>query len=73
MARLQDVLTAIDLSKKTFRRIWLNYFWTFCYNILMCHWQLVLCMPRCSGNCPPGRQEEPWHYHLSALSAPHCC
>lgn len=35
MARLQDVLTAIDLSKKTFRRIWLNYFWTFCYNILM--------------------------------------
>ena len=31
----QDVLTAIDLSKKTFRRIWLNYFWTFCYNVSM--------------------------------------
>ena len=31
----QDVLTAIDLSKKTFRRIWINYFWTFCYNCLM--------------------------------------
>ena len=32
---LQDVLTAIDLSKTTFRRIWLNYFWTFCYNVSM--------------------------------------
>ena len=32
---LQDVLTAIDLSKRTFRRIWLNYFWAFGYNVLM--------------------------------------
>eukprot|EP00210_Caulerpa_lentillifera_P002355 g2260.t1 len=32
---LEDVVTAIDLSKKTFSRIKLNYFWAFAYNTLM--------------------------------------
>lgn len=31
---LQDVITAIDLSRKTFFRIKLNYMWAFGYNIL---------------------------------------
>lgn len=32
---LEDVLTAIDLSKKTFGRIKLNYFWAMGYNVVM--------------------------------------
>ena len=32
---LEDVLTAIDLSKKTFGRIKLNYIWAMGYNIIM--------------------------------------
>ncbi|WMV43874.1 hypothetical protein MTR67_037259 [Solanum verrucosum] len=31
---LKDVITAIDLSKKTFQRIHLNYFWALGYNLL---------------------------------------
>lgn len=31
---LKDVVVAIDLSKKTYRRIWLNFFWAFVYNIV---------------------------------------
>jgi Cu+-exporting ATPase len=31
---LQDVVTAIDLSKKTFSRIKANFFWAFGYNII---------------------------------------
>ncbi|KAI7843072.1 hypothetical protein COHA_003243 [Chlorella ohadii] len=48
---LEDVLVAIDLSKRTFRRIRLNYAWAFSYNLLAVpiaagalypplHWQL---------------------------------
>lgn len=32
---VQDVLIAVDLSRKTFRRIWLNYVWALGYNICM--------------------------------------
>ncbi|KKR78691.1 MAG: Copper-translocating P-type ATPase [Parcubacteria group bacterium GW2011_GWA2_40_8] len=31
---LRDVVTAIDLSKKTVRKIWGNFFWAFVYNIV---------------------------------------
>merc|ERR1711862_931155 len=31
--RVQDVITAIDLSKKVFRRIKSNFFWALCYNL----------------------------------------
>lgn len=31
---LRDVITAIDLSKVTYRRIWLNFIWAFGYNLL---------------------------------------
>ncbi|TMW93039.1 hypothetical protein EJD97_012272 [Solanum chilense] len=33
-SNLEDVITAIDLSRKTFSRIRLNYFWAFGYNLL---------------------------------------
>ena len=32
---LEDVLTALDLSRVTFRRIFVNYGWAFVYNLLM--------------------------------------
>ncbi len=31
---LRDVVTAIDLSKRTLRKIWENFFWAFIYNIV---------------------------------------
>ncbi|PRQ33090.1 putative hydrolase [Rosa chinensis] len=33
-SNLEDVVTAIDLSRKTMSRIWLNYVWALGYNIL---------------------------------------
>lgn len=33
-SNLEDVITAIDLSRKTFFRIRLNYIWAFGYNII---------------------------------------
>lgn len=32
---MQDVLIAVDLSRKTFKRIWLNYIWALGYNVCM--------------------------------------
>lgn len=32
---LEDVVTAIDLSKKTYQRIQVNFIWAFGYNALM--------------------------------------
>ena len=31
---IRDVVTAIDLSKKTIHKIWQNFFWAFIYNII---------------------------------------
>ena len=37
-SNLQDVLTAIHLSKRTFRRIYINFGWAFGYNTCaICH------------------------------------
>ncbi|KAJ4955224.1 hypothetical protein NE237_012007 [Protea cynaroides] len=33
-SNLEDVITAIDLSRKTFSRIRMNYFWALAYNLL---------------------------------------
>ena len=53
---LEDVLIAIDLSRKTFNRIRLNYFWAMAYNVIMIpfaagvfypctHMQVMLLLP----------------------------
>lgn len=42
---LLDVITAIDLSKKTFYRIQLNYMWAMIYNVLSTHLPHVLMIP----------------------------
>jgi cation transport ATPase len=54
---LEGVLTALDLSKKTFRRIYYNYGWAFVYNVLM--------VPLAAGVLyPPLRfQLPPWVSH----------
>jgi len=31
---IRDVVTAIDLSKRTLRKIWENFFWAFIYNVV---------------------------------------
>ena len=53
-ADLGDVLTALSLSRATFRRIRLNYCWAFGYNALM--------IPLAAGVLyPPARwQMPPW-------------
>lgn len=33
-SNLEDVITGIDLSRKSFFRIWLNYVWALGYNVL---------------------------------------
>ncbi|KAI4315403.1 hypothetical protein L6164_028218 [Bauhinia variegata] len=33
-SNLEDIILAIDLAKKTFYRIRLNYIWALCYNLL---------------------------------------
>ena len=61
---LEDVLVAIDLSRKTFNRIRLNYFWAMAYNVIMIpfaagvfypctHMQVMLLLPPCSWRSPP--------------------
>ena len=35
LACKQDVLAALDLSRATFNRIRLNYFWAMAYNVVM--------------------------------------
>lgn len=61
---LRDVVTAIDLSKKTFNRIKLNYVWAFGYNLL--------CIPLAAGLFFPllGQPLPPWVAGLAmALSS----
>ena len=31
---LRDVVTSIDLSRRTIHKIWQNFFWAFIYNIV---------------------------------------
>lgn len=40
-SNLLDVITAIDLSKQTFRRIQLNYVWAMIYNVLSAPFQCI--------------------------------
>ncbi|CAK7335520.1 unnamed protein product [Dovyalis caffra] len=53
-SNLEDVITAIDLSRKTFSRIGLNYMWALGYN--------VVCIPIAAGALFPGTKLRlpPW-------------
>lgn len=31
---LRDILTAVEICKLTYRRIWINFFWAFFYNVV---------------------------------------
>ena len=57
---LEDVLTALDLSKTTFRRIYYNYAWAFMYNLLM--------VPLAAGVLFP-----PLHFQLPPWVRPSFC
>ena len=57
---LEDVLTALDLSKTTFRRIYYNYAWAFMYNLLM--------VPLAAGVLFP-----PLHFQLPPWVIPSFC
>ena len=50
---LGDVLTALDLSTKTFRRIRLNYLWAFGYNCLMIPLAAGVLFPPTRWQMPP--------------------
>ena len=61
---LEDVLTALDLSKTTFRRIYYNYAWAFIYNLLMVPLAAGVLFP------PLHFQLPPWvcYAHVTLLS-----
>jgi hypothetical protein len=63
---LEDVLTALDLSKKTFRRIYYNYGWAFIYNLLMVPLAAGVLYPPLHFQLPPWVRTflfYPLHYH----------
>ena len=56
---LEDVLAALDLSRATFNRIRLNYFWAMLYNIVMVPFAAGVFFPMTHMQVPPwlaGRQ-----------------
>ena len=56
---LEDVLAALDLSRATFNRIRLNYFWAMLYNIIMVPFAAGVFFPMTHMQVPPwlaGRQ-----------------
>ena len=50
---LEDVLVAIDLSRKTFQRIRLNYVWALGYNVVMIPVAAGLLYPTLRMQIPP--------------------
>ena len=77
---LEDVLTAIDLSKKTFGRIKLNYIWAMGYNIVMIPVAAGVLYPATKMQVPPwvagqynSHQSSKYLYVCQRLSAHLCC
>ena len=50
---LEDVLAALDLSRATFNRIRLNYFWAMAYNVVMIPFAAGLFYPFTKMQVPP--------------------
>ena len=64
---LEDVLTAIDLSKKTFGRIKLNYIWAMGYNIVMIPVAAGVLYPATKMQIPPWVAGQPRPQPQSSL------
>ena len=66
-SNLEDVITAIDLSRKTFSRIRLNYMWALGYNLLG--------IPIAAGALFPstGFQLPPWIAGAASSVSVVCC
>lgn len=50
---LEDVLAALDLSRATFNRIRLNYFWAMAYNVVMIPFSAGVLYPATKMQIPP--------------------
>ena len=50
---LEDVLAALDLSRATFNRIRLNYFWAMAYNVVMIPFAAGIFFPFTKMQVPP--------------------
>lgn len=62
---LEDVLTAIDLSRKTFGRIKLNYIWAMGYNLVMIPVAAGVLYPATRMQVPPWVAGDPLDFALS--------
>jgi Cu+-exporting ATPase len=60
-SNLEDVLTALDLSQTTFRRIYLNYSWALVYNLLMVPLAAGVLYPSIRFQLPPWVSER-WRF-----------
>lgn len=56
---LEDVLAALDLSRATFNRIRLNYFWAMAYNVVMIPFAAGCFFPFTRMQVPPWLAGEP--------------
>ena len=54
--RLDDVLNAILISKKTFRRIKINFGWAFVYNIILVPVAMGILYPMTAETPSPGHE-----------------
>ncbi len=70
---LEDVLAALDLSRATFNRIRLNYFWAMAYNVVMIPFAAGLLYPFTRMQVPPwlaGKSpltDTPWSHCVNKL------
>ena len=56
---LEDVLAALDLSRATFNRIRLNYFWAMGYNVIMIPFSAGVFYPLTRMQIPPWLAGQP--------------
>lgn len=69
---LEDVLAALDLSRATFNRIRLNYFWAMAYNVVMIPFAAGLFYPFTKMQVPPwlaGKSSEKMSFDGSFASS----
>lgn len=70
---LEDVLTALDLSRATFNRIRLNYFWAMAYNVVMIPFAAGVFYPLSRMQVPPWLAGEEQTTLFTASKTGHYC